>query len=203
MIYLYDNAITQDLRDSFDTRMSGTPAVRVIDPEESIGLAAQLQNDQIQFPIISVNRVPNWTIDKNRRNFTAAKRGVLAGIETSTNNFYYERSMPIELSYELSIITTRVADMDEIVKEILFKYSSMYFLSIRLPYECNRVVRFGVIVDDDNIERISTVKDSHQTGALHQTIIPMKCEGCVLVSYLPVKLKRTAFDSTIINKIKQ
>ena len=149
MIYLYDNAIVKDLEDSFNPNHVENPLVRVIDPEMAIGLAAQLQNDEIQFPIIAVTRSPEVATDTDRMNFTRLHRGSVAVVDNKTNNLYYEKALPIQLSYALTVITTRVADMDEIIKELLFKYTSEYFITITLPYECNRKIRFGMVIDSN------------------------------------------------------
>lgn len=191
MIYLYDEAITNDLIRSFNPENVADPVVKVVDPQAVFGLAAQIQNDEIKFPIVAITRDPDTPIDKDRSNFTRLHRGVQTVIDTDTNNIYYEKVIPIKLNYKLTVLTTNTVDMDEIVRELLFKYTQMYFLSIVLPYECNRKVRFGITIDpDSSIDRESGQAEYIEGGTLHQSIIPLKCEGCVLVSYTPAKLKR-------------
>ena len=198
MIYLYDNAIVKDLEDSFNPNHVDNPLVRVIDPEMAIGLAAQLQNDEIKFPIIAVTRSPEVSTDTDRMNFTRLHRGSVAVIDNKTNNLYYEKAIPIQLSYALTVITTRVSDMDEIIKELLFKYTSEYFITITLPYECNRKIRFGMVIDSNaQIETRSSAKDYYAQGKLYETVIPIRCDGCVLVSYTPVQLRRTTYEIAI------
>lgn len=198
MIYLYDNAIVKDLEESFNPDHVENPLVRVIDPEMAVSLAAQLQNDEIKFPIVAVTRSPEVATDTDRMNFTRLHRGSVAVIDNATNNLYYERALPIQLSYALTVITTRVADMDEIIKELLFKYTSEYFITITLPYECNRKIRFGMAIDSNaQIETKSSAKDYYAQGKLYETVIPIRCDGCVLVSYTPVQLKRTAYEIAI------
>lgn len=198
MLYLYDRAITQDLIDSFNPDHVPDPTVRVVDPEEIFGLAAQLHDDNIKFPIVALSRMQNTPIDSNLTNFTRLQVGALSCIDTKTNELYYEHSAPVDLKYSLTILTTRVADMDELVKEIIFKYTTQYFLTIELPYECKRQLRFAVEIDGDrDIERETATKDYIQGGVLHQTIIPLKCRGCVLVYNRPVKLQRTTQEVSI------
>ena len=138
MIYLYDNAIVKDLEQSFNYGNTGKPVVKVVAPENIIGIAAQIKNDEITFPLVALNRDSNTTIDNNRYNFTRAKRGVPAVIDTDTNMLYSEKAIPIDLKYEMTILTTNTADMDEMIKELLFKYTSQYFMTIELPYEAKR-----------------------------------------------------------------
>lgn len=192
MLYLYDKAITQDLIDSFNPDHVPNPTVRVVDPEEIFGLAAQLHDDNITFPIVALSRVQNYSVDTALSNFTRLQVGALSAIDKRNNDLYFEHSAPVDLKYSLTILTTRVADMDELVKELIFKYTIQYFLTIELPYECKRQVRFAVEIDGDrDIERETATKEYIQGGVLHQTIIPLKCRGCVMVYNRAEKLKRT------------
>ena len=148
MLWLYDNAIADDLRESFNSDENGNaPFVKVIDPDVGIPLAAQLQNDQIHFPVVCVVRSPDYQIDTSLSNFTAMHKGSLAGYDSNTNELYYEKSIPIELKYTITILHTNTTDIDEIVRELLFKYNDMYFLTIKAPYEAKRKIRFGFEYD--------------------------------------------------------
>ena len=195
MIYLFDNSIVDDLKSSFNLLNVTNPVVKVIDPEQIIDLAAQIKEGNITFPVVALTRNPDTPIDTARTNFTRMHKGVATVLDKETNELYYERAIPIELSYKLTLLATNTADMDELVKEMLFKYTNMYFLTLTLPYECERKIRFGIIIDkDSDIERTSGSTDYIQSGQLHQTIIPLVCEGAVLVSYTPAKLVRTQHD---------
>ena len=191
MLWVYDNAIVEDLEKSFNPKNVPNPAVTVVDPDNAIGLAAQVQEDKIQFPIVALTRSPSIPIDETLRNFTKMKKGIPTTFDNTTNNFYNERSIPVKLSYELSIFTTNTADMDEITREILFKYSSMYFLTIVVPYESKRKVRFGIIADvGDGIQIQSAASSYLAEGKLYASSIRLQCEGCVLLHYTKKKLQR-------------
>lgn len=190
MLYVYDNAIVADLQASLNTD-SAIPAVKVVDPASVVNLAAQMHNDEIQYPVIALTRTQPVSMDEVRMNFTSRHVGQQTVLDPDTNIFYYERSLPIKLSYDLTVITTNMIDMDEIVKELLFKYISMYYLVVDLPYECKRSIRFGICIDSNTqIESKSSVHEYLSAGQLYQTSIPLVCEGAVLISYRPVKLQR-------------
>lgn len=200
MIYLYDRVVCKDLRESFDPMGSADSHVTFIDTENVIGLAAQIHDDKVRFPLVAITRKPDSNIDRSRMNFTRAHSGVEAVIDNQTNNIYYERSIPIDLRYVITVLTTNLADMDEIVREILFKYSNMYFLTLKLPYEADRKIRFGVILDpDSSIDRTSSNSEYLTSGQLYQTLIPLKVDGAVLVSYTPMKLKREEHDIKLVD----
>ena len=199
MIYLYDNAIVDDLKRSFNPENVPNPLVKVTSPEESIGLAAQIQGDQIQFPIVALNRGTSITLDETRMNFSRLHTGVGCVFDVENNIFYDEKAVPINLTYDLTVLTTRVADMDEIIRELIFKYTQMYFLTIQLPYESDRKIRFGVSMQSSEIERSSATLDYIEGGKLHQSILSLKCDGCVLVTYTPRKLRVSVPEVQLVN----
>lgn len=191
MLYLYDKAICDDLADSFGE----SPVVKVIDPEGAINVAAQIQNDEITYPIISLYRSQDIVIDNDLYNYRKAKVGIPVGFDNKTNNYFYEKVIPVKLEYEMTIITTNQADMDEIVRELLFKYSDQYFLNIQAPYEIDRKIRFGVQMDKDHgISQSSRSFEYLSVGKLYQSVLKLKCMGCVLLSYTEQKLKRTEYE---------
>lgn len=202
MIYLYDRAICKDLEKSFNPDNTENPVVKVIDPEAAIGIVAQIQNDEIRFPVVCLERSANFSIDKDRWNFTRAHKGVTSVLDNETNELYYEKAVPINLEYTLTLLTTNTADRDELIRELIMKYVNMYFLKIKLPYECERYVRFGIRIDFENIEHASGSFDYIQGGKLYETSIPLICEGCVLVTYTPAKLKRSEAQIEPINKVE-
>lgn len=196
MLWLYDESIADDLRRSFNTSVM-RPFVKVVDPDVNLSIAAQLQDDNISFPLICVIRDQNYQIDTNLTNFTSMHKGVATVIDNKTNNIYYEKSMPIQLGYSLNILGTNTVDVDELTKELLFKYSDMYFLTIRLPYEGERKLRFGIEFDrQGNIERRSGVLEMLTEGTLYETSIPFQTRGARLITYTPKHLK--TFDHDII-----
>lgn len=189
MLYLYDNAIVDDLKRSFNPDNVPNPVVAVISPEEITGLAAQIQNDEISFPIVALGRSDDINYDMSRWNFSRAKKGVIAEYSSADNTVYLEKSLPIQLEYDMTVLTTNQVDQDELVKELLFKYTQQYFLTIHTPYEAKRPIRFGIEVDDSHsIEYQKTSKDYWEKGSLYQAIIHFKCSGCVLLSYTPRKV---------------
>lgn len=194
-LYLYDNAVIDDLNRSFNPVDGAAPVVKVVPPEQVIGIAAQVHNDEIKFPIVALTREEELVPDRDLMNFTWLHKGVQSVLDKETNNLYYEKRIPIKLSYSLTILTTNTVDRDELIKELLFKYASMYFLTIKLPYECDRKLRFGICISPDaDIRYSSGVAEYIESGQLYQAIIPLKCEGCVLVSYTPAHLKQTIYE---------
>ena len=194
MIYLYDTAIVDDLQSSFNTDINN-PVVRVVSPDQVIGIVAQIKEDQISFPIVALERVTPVDVDESRYNFTRAMTGVDTVFDKDTNNFYKEKSIPINLSYTLTSLTTNQEDMDELIRELIFKYTSMYFLKIRVPYESKREITFGVMIDKaSGINQTSGVSEYIASGQLYKTSLTLKCQGCVLLNYTPVHMTRNVYN---------
>lgn len=195
MIWLYDRAICKDLDESFNEDLDLDSKVKVVEPEGAIDLQAQMSKDEVSYPVVCLVRQDNQ-IDTSRTNFTRLHEGVDYVIDTDANELFSERAVPVTLSYELHVITTNIVDMDELLRELIFKYSTMYFLKIELPYEGNRKIRFGVCIDEDaQIERTSGTYDYISAGKLYESILHLRCEGCVMVTYTSSKLKRAAYEA--------
>lgn len=195
MLYLYDEAIVNDLKKSFNPDNVSNPIVKVYDPESVVRVVAQIKEDTIDYPIVTLQRHPAVTIDSDRSNFTWMHVGRESVFDKENNVWYNERAIPVRISYDLDVITTNTADMDEIIRELIFKYKTMYFLYINLPYECDRRARFGVVINTDNtINRQSSVAEYHNSGQLYRSTLQLDCEGCVLVHYTSIKLKRVDYQ---------
>lgn len=190
MLYLYDRAICKDLQSSFTNSM-GTTCVRVVDPDTAVDVVSQIQNDEFQFPAVVVTRSNDYQIDTSRLNFTRANKGVSAVIDNETNMIYDEKLLPVILNYNITVLTSNSIDADELTRELLFKYYSMYFLTIELPYEYDRKVRFGISIDtNQSIEQSSRSLEYLQAGKAYQNIIHLNTQGAFLVTYTPRRLNR-------------
>lgn len=199
MLYNYDIAIAEDLNRSLNAASGVNDIVKVIDKEGVIGLIAQMKEDKVKFPLICLVRHTDTPVDTTLANFTRIHKGVAASFDEETHNIYYEKSIPVKLEYDLVILGTNTADVDEFVKEALFKYTNVYFISMQLPYESKRTIRFGVTISGD-VTRESGSFNYISEGALYQAIIPLRCEGAVLFSYTPRHIERYGQEPDIIVK---
>lgn len=201
MLYLYDDAICDDLRESFNEGVVGQPVVSVVSPENITSIAAQVQDDLIHFPLVAVEREKETPIDARLTNFTRSHKGVATVFDSKTNMLYFEKSIPIKLSYNLIVMSTNTADIDEILRELIFKYTQQYFLSIKVPYESKRRIRFGIYMNQDqNIEWYSTSSNYLKEGTLHSAGIHLDIDGAVLLTYTPVHLRRIKHEIVSVAK---
>lgn len=185
MLWAYDKAIADDLSRSIDPSSGATDIVKVIDSQGIVGIISQMKEDRIRFPLICLKR-NDVTVDMRRWNFAAAKKGIPTTFETDSRNVYLEKTIPINLSYTLYVLTLNTVDCDEIIRELIFKYSNMFFLSLIVPYESKRKIRFGIQMDEDYGVKQDSASFEYQTsGTLYQATIQLTCEGAVEISYTP------------------
>lgn len=197
MLYCYDNALIDDIKASINSQ-NANPNVFMVDDETYPGILAQIQDDTITYPLILIDRDSDMPIITELWNFSRAQFGIPAVFDKKENNIYFERALPIDLSYTIRILTTNVADTDELAKELFYKYLSMYYLTIKLPYESDRKIRFGVDIDlGYGIKRESGSFDYIKTGALYQATLHLKTHGCVMLSYTPRHLSREVLSNDI------
>ena len=194
MIYLYDRAVVDNLKASLTDELNKN--VFLTDADNYPGIVAQIQEDTITYPLILLHRNDDTPVITELMNFTRYKFGVPCVFDNDKNNIYYERALPVDVGYTLRILSHNVADTDELARELFYKYISMYYLTIQLPYESDRKIRFGVQVDMDyGIKRESGSFDYISSGALYQSTMLLKTEGCVSLTYTPRHLTRTVVDN--------
>lgn len=198
MIWKYDEAVAKDLENSFDSATSGIKVVKVVDSDVVTEILAQVTKDKLTFPIVCLTRDESIPVDDSRLNFTQSVKGVIAGIDLKTNQMYKEQALPISLKYYVTVFTTNVPDMDEMIRELLFKYRNQFFLDIEVPYESKRKIRFGVALSaSDGISRRSGIVDRLHEGKLYESVITLECQGCVLLNYKSAHLQTLQIESDI------
>ena len=197
MLYLYDRALSDDIRDSINSD-NANPNVFIADADTYPQILAQIQNDTITYPLILISRDDDMPIITELFNFSRAQFGIPAAFDNKKNIIYNEKALPIDVKYTIRILATNTADVDELSRELFYKYISMYFLTIRLPYESDRKIRFGIQVDlDYGIKRESGNFEYLKSGALYQSTIHLNTNGCVFLSYIGRHLQRQVLDNSI------
>lgn len=184
MIWIYDNALVNDIKKDLDNN------VVVLSPDQAVGVAALLKDDKIHFPFICLTRQP-YQLDDTLTNGTKKHVGIPSAFDNKENNFYFEKSIPIKLTYEMTVISPVRADIDELTRELIFKYNDQYFITLQLPYESDRHIRIGVTIPNDaEIDQRETSSTYVESGKLQSAIIPLSIDGAVLLSYTPMHLQR-------------
>lgn len=198
MFWVYDNAIVSDLTNCIDPDGGANNTVKMIDDTGIMGILAQIQEDKVNFPAVFISRHAETPADPSRFNFTRLHKGIPAAFDPETNNLYLEKALPIQLKYDLHVLTTNTADRDELIRELLFRYSQMYYITIQVPYESKRNIRFGISINPDtSISRKSGTSEYIESGTLYESIIELECQGAVLLDYTPRHLQGIVLDNNI------
>ena len=199
MLWCYDDAITHDLSSCIDPDGKANRTVKMMGDEGMMGVLAQLQEDRVTFPAIFLQRHDETPLDSSRYNFTRLHKGVATTYDPEKNNIYLEKSAPIDLKYDLHVLTTNTADMDELLREILFRYTAMYYITMQVPYESKRKIRFGVAINPNTpIRRKSGSSEYIESGRLYEAILELECQGAVLLNYTARHMEGIITDDNII-----
>lgn len=189
MLWIYDNVIVKDLQEDLGSSVS------VLDPEQALQTSALLQEDKIHFPILTLTRADNFQIDSQRTNFTLMHQGVAASFDPKTNTIYNEKVIPITLQYQMTVLSAVQSDLDELIRELIFKYINQYFITVELPYEAKREIRIGLSIHpEDQIQWRSTPSNYIENGQLLSGVLTLYVDGAVIVSYAGMHLVRTSIS---------
>lgn len=141
MVYLYDDAIVKDFRDKIkDERIAITPFDNI---NNYLGKS---EGDRIQLPVISVDR-RGWSLSDSRPH-TMKFTGELHSInddETVTN----VQEIPIRINYVIDVWTRRRLENDNIMRELIFYYSTHPTLKINIPYGLDSDKVFNIMFDSE------------------------------------------------------
>lgn len=191
MLWMYDDAIIEDLKSCINPSGGLNNTVKMMGDGGIMGIFAQLQEDKITFPAIFLERDGETPIDRTRFNFTRTYKGVPTTFDPETNTLYIEKMVPIELKYYIHVLGTNTTDVDEITRELIFRYNSLYYLTAEVPYESKRKMRFGIVANENgSIRREKGTTEYLESGTLYESIMELNCHGAVMLSYTPKHLER-------------
>ena len=111
MIYVYDNAICDDLNKSINAESGANDIVKVMDVSKVLDLIAQIKEDRVAFPLMCLVRHPDTPVDNSLTNFSRLHGGIPVCYDPEGHDIYFEKSLPIKLEYDLIILGTNTADV--------------------------------------------------------------------------------------------
>lgn len=153
MFYLYDTAITEDLRSIFNDER-----IFICPPDRYFSVIARLYEDDVKFPMISLFRTgTSLQASQHPMRF----KGGLLKIDEANQEGAYLQAIPIRINYLLEVWTKHREENDNIVRELLFYYMTHPTLKVSIPYGTNLKHNFNIFFDT-NIEDNSDV--SNQVG---------------------------------------
>lgn len=187
MLYLYDEVVVDKFTKLFkDSRITIQP------PENAIRYAAQLEGDDVQFPLISLNRT-NWSIRGSDMSFAQSRTGVLNRVNDN-NTISVMKVIPIRLEYQLDIYTVDRKTNDEIYRELIFYLVNNPTLIVKIPYTLNTEHKFNLFFNDDITDNSDTVEHVNR-GVLYRYTSTLYCNDAYLFDG-PTELNRVPVANT-------
>lgn len=155
--YLYDNAFVEDLRNIIrDDRIS------ILPPSNMFNVVALTEEDKIQLPVISLQR-PNWSIIDDRISHAQIHSGIMTSYDEDTERFKSVQTIPIRINYLIDVWTKNRETNDNIMRELIWYYTTHPTLSIKIPYGLDIDHNFNIFLDSD-IEDNSDIVEHNVRG---------------------------------------
>lgn len=152
-ISYYDEAVTQKIKNW----LADSSKLRVLSPDESnrlMQLKAEDSNDEpVKLPIIAISRNKDIDIEstiKQNKSFD----GLIIGKDEATATTIHLNVIPIKTTYQLDIYTKKRIEVDEYVRQYLFKLINNPQIIIEIPYN-SYIVRHTA-----NLRVLNTVSDT-------------------------------------------
>lgn len=152
-INYYDEAVTQKIKGW----LADSSKLRVLSPDESnrvIQLNAEDSKDEpLKLPFIAISRNKDIEIEstiKQNKSFD----GLIIGKDAATATTIHLNVIPIKTTYQLDIYTKKRIEVDEYVRQYLFKLINNPQIIIEIPYN-NYIVRHTA-----NLRVLNTVSDT-------------------------------------------
>lgn len=160
LIYLYDNAIVDKFRSLFkDSRITVQP------PENAIRYVAQLSNDDVKFPLISLNRT-SWSLRSGDISWAQSRTGIANRLNPD-NTISVMRAIPIQMEYQLDVYTVDRLTNDEIYRELIFYFIKNPTLEVEIPYTVDNKHVFNLDINPDITDNSDTVEHVNK-GVLYR-----------------------------------
>jgi hypothetical protein len=147
----YDDAVTAKIKGW----LADTSQLRVLAPEESnrlIQLNAEDSNDEaLKLPLIAISRNKDIEIESTIKQNKSFDGYVL---DRKNDTTVHLNVIPIKTTYQLDIYTKKRIEVDEYVRQYLFKLINNPQIIVEIPYN-NYVVRHTA-----NLRVLNTVSDT-------------------------------------------
>lgn len=150
-VYRYDEAIINHFREILDDER-----IFILPVEYAIRFTAQLQKDDVRFPLISTTRL-NYSIRQSDVNFTGLRRGGYQNRESNGINTFAQ-IIPIRIEYQMDVFTVDKRTGDELVRELIFHIMQNPTLQVDVPYDLEMIHNFNIFLESDVVDNSDTIE---------------------------------------------
>lgn len=160
--YLYDEALVSRLR-----KITDDQRIHIIPPEQMIDFTAQVSEDKVVFPAISLVRRGVTLLDY--RNQVAALKGETAYID-SDNLIHKMRVIPMRIDWDINVYTVDRYSCDEIIRELVFYFITYPRFEVDVPYDINVPQNFDVFLSNDIVDNSDLLEFPNRGEYFRETI---------------------------------
>lgn len=155
-VYLYDDAIIKDLR-----RITGDDRISIQPSDNVFDTIARMNNDEILMPLINVSRI-GWGMSDARPHMMKFD-GAKVSYDPVEERYSRFQAIPIRIDYQLEVWTNTREENDNILRELIWYYSTHPTLMVKIPYGLDIEHKFNIIFDGD-VEDDSDIVNHKNTG---------------------------------------
>lgn len=162
-VYMYDEAIVEDLR-----LLLNDDRIHIVPVDNVFRLIARLNEDNIEMPLISLTRT-GWQLADNKPQMMKFD-GALAGYDRRDNSLKRVQAIPIRIGYQLDVWTKTRKENDNILRELIFYYSTHPTLIVNIEYGLDITHDFNIFFDADIEDNSDIVEHRNRGEYFRQTV---------------------------------
>lgn len=179
-MHLYDEAVLKKFKELF-----GNDDIFIIPPERAKDTVAQLERDDIKFPLVSLDR-RGFSIRDSAISWSASRMGLADSI-SDDGKANIMHVIPIKINYQLDVYTTDRVSCDEILRELIFYFTLHPTLLVNIPYGLNTTHKFNLFFNPDIEDNSDTVEHINR-GVLYRYTANLYTDDAYLFANTPVDL---------------
>lgn len=175
-VYAYDLAIINDLRVRFnytkDGKQKTNNRIQITNAENVFDIIGDLQNDTIQFPLISLIRT-GWQIEDYSQEFMNNSGGLVGYLDDEVGDRIRQvrlQAIPIQINYQLDIWTQNRIDNDVIAREFIWFYKQNPQLRVKIPHGLNITHPFNIGIENEVVDNSDIAEHNSRGRYYRQTL---------------------------------
>lgn len=175
-VYAYDIAIIKDLRARFNYTKDGKKKtnniIQITNSENVFNIIGDIENDTIQFPIISLIRT-GWQFTGSEPEFLNNSGGLVGYMEGEKGERIKQvrlQAFPIQINYQLDIWTQNRYDNDVIAREFCWFYKQNPQLRVFIPHGLNITEPFNLFIEPEVVDNSDIAEHNSRGRYYRQTI---------------------------------
>lgn len=175
-VYAYDLSIIEDLRARFNYDKNGKKKtnnlIQITNAENVFNIIGDIENDNIQFPIISLIRT-GWQFTGSEPEFLNNSGGLVGYMEDKPGDRVRQvrlQAFPIQINYQLDIWTQNRYDNDVIAREFCWFYKQNPQLRVFIPHGLNITEPFNLFIENEIVDNSDIAEHNSRGRYYRQTI---------------------------------